>query len=379
VTDRSRYRRIWDRSRAVALVPALSILLALVLGAVIMILTSPLVRREFDFSLPVTAYLAMLSGAFGSFDGIVRTLVNATPLVLAGLAVGIGFKAGLFNIGAQGQFLLGAVAATAAALALNDASPIVAIPVALVAGMLGGLVWGFIPGVLKAYTGAHEVVTTIMLNYVSLAVISWAVSGPLRGQNVTFARTDDLVAAELPLIIGRDGHLGILVAAIAVPIATWLLYRSTIGFEIRTTGANPDAARYAGMHPRRLIVFTMALCGLFAGLAGASEVLGEVGYMTAGFATTVGFDGIAVALLGRAHPVGILFAALLFGAMQAGSGNMQILAGLPVQMVDVLQAIILLFLTAEIVVRQLFRVRAAGGELVELASVSRSYGGGGAV
>ncbi len=370
---------VLQRVREVALVPSLSIALALVIGAVIMILSSPLVSGEFNPMLPVTAYLAMLGGAFGSFDGVVRTLVNATPLVLAGLAVGIGFKAGLFNIGAQGQFVLGALAAAAAGLTLNDASPLVAIPLALLAGMLGGLVWGFIPGVLRAYTGAHEVVTTIMLNYVALGVLSWAISGPLKGHDVTFSRTDDIVAASLPIILGRDGHLGLLAAAIAVPIASWLLYRSTIGFEIRTTGANPDAARYAGMHPRHLIVFTMALCGLFAGLAGAAVVLGEVGYMTASAPGSVGFDAIAVALLGRAHPVGILFGALLFGAMQAGSGNMQILAGLPVQMIGVLQAIILLFLTAEVVVRRLFRVRAADGGLAELASVSRAYGGKGTV
>lgn len=377
MTAEARTKTTLRRIGAVALVPALSIALALMVGAVIMILTSPLVRGEFDATLPVTAYLAMLSGAFGSFDGVVRILVNATPLLLAGLAVGFGFKAGLFNIGAQGQFLLGALGAAAVGIALNDISPLVAIPLALLGGALGGLVWGFIPGALRAYTGAHEVVTTIMLNYVALAIISWAISGPLRGLDVTFSRTDDILSASLPIILGRDGHLGLLLAALSVPVATWLLFRSTIGFEIRTTGANPDAARYAGMHPRQLIVFTMSLCGLFAGIAGASVVLGEVGYMTATFSTTVGFDAIAVALLGRAHPVGILFAALLFGAMQAGSGNMQILAGLPVQMIDVLQAIILLFLTAEIVVRRFFRIRAAGGGLVELASVSRAYGGKG--
>ena len=363
------------RIRSVVLVPLLSIVLALVAGGILMILTSPLVTGDLSLILPLEAYAAMVSGAFGSFDGVVRTLVNATPLLLAGLAVGIGFKAGLFNIGAQGQFLIGALASTAVALGINDGSPWVAIPVALLAGMVGGLIWGFVPGALKAYTGAHEVVTTIMLNYVALAVISWAVSGPMRGANVTFARTDDIVGAALPVLFGRDGHLGILLAAVAVPIAAWLLYRSTTGFEIRTTGANPDAARYAGMRPRVLIVFTMSLCGLFAGLAGATEILGEVGYMTASYSTGVGFDAIAVALLGRAHPVGILFAALLFGAMQAGAGNMQILAGLPVQMVDVLQAVILLFLTAEIVVRRIFRVRGETAEMVELASVSRSYGG----
>ena len=140
-----------------------------------------------------------------------------------------------------------------------------------------------------------------MLNFVAIYLVSYVISGPLRGTGpeVTFARTDAIVAAELPIIIGRNGHLGLLFAALAVPLAWWLLYRSTTGFEIRTTGASPDAARYAGMHPRWLIVLTMSICGLLAGLAGAGEILGEVGHMPASYGTTVGFDAIAVALLGR--------------------------------------------------------------------------------
>ncbi len=156
-------RRILD----VTLLPAIAIGLALIFGAVLMILSSPLIRG-FDLFLPITAYKALLEGSVGSLNSIVNTLVNATPLVLAGLAVGIGFKGGLFNIGAQGQFLLGALCASVAAIALNDASPWVAIPVSLIAGMLGGMAWGFIPGFLKAFTGAHEVVTTIMLNFVAI-------------------------------------------------------------------------------------------------------------------------------------------------------------------------------------------------------------------
>jgi simple sugar transport system permease protein len=359
--------------------------MALLVGAVIMILTSPLVTGSFSLTLPLEAYAAMLGGAFGSLDGWVSTLVNATPLLLAGLAVGIGFKGGLFNIGAEGQIIIGALVATTVALALNDASPLVAIPAAVIAGMIGGAVYGFVPGALKAFTGAHEVVVTIMLNYVALSIVSWAISEVLIGSDplfgtpctVTFARTCDIEAAALPIIIGRDGHLGILFAAAAVPIAYWLLYRSTTGFEIRTTGANPDAARYAGMRPRGVIILTMTLCGLFAGLAGTTEILGKVGHLEASYAPGLGFTAIAVALLGRAHPVGILFAALLFGAMQAGANAMQIQAGMPPQMVDLLQAVILFFITADIVVRRIFRVRDRAGEIVELASVSRSYGGGG--
>jgi simple sugar transport system permease protein len=371
------------RLKAVALVPILSVLLALIVGALLMIVTSPMVTGSFSLTLPLEAYAAMLSGAFGSLDAIVNTLVFATPLLLAGLAVGIGFKGGLFNIGAQGQMVIGALAATAVALALDDASPFVAIPAAVIAGMIGGAAYGFIPGALKAVTGAHEVVVTIMLNFVALSIISWAVSTLLIGTDpvvgpqceVNFARTCNVDAAALPVIIGRNGHLGILFAAAAVPIAYWLLYRSTTGFEIRTTGANPDAARYAGMQPRGVIILTMSLCGLFAGLAATTQILGQVGFLTASYRPPVGFAAIAVALLGRAHPVGILFAALLFGAMQAGAGAMQIL-GLPREMVDVLQAVILFFITADIVVRRIFRVREKAGEIVEISSVSRSYGGG---
>ncbi|HET9878486.1 MAG TPA: ABC transporter permease, partial [Candidatus Limnocylindria bacterium] len=159
-------------------------------------------------------------------------------------------------------------------------------------------------------------------------------------------------------------------------LIAWLLFRSTLGFEIRTVGANPDAARYAGMRPRLLIMLTMSISGLFAGLAGATVILGQVGHIPAAYATGVGFDAIAVALLGRSHPVGILFAGLLFGAMRAGSGLMQIQAGIPVQMVNVLQAVILFFLTAEVIVRYLFRVRAESAEISELKTITSSYGSG---
>jgi simple sugar transport system permease protein len=364
-----------QRARALMLLPAISILLALVVGAIVIFLSSPLING-WDPLLPLKAYQALAVGAFGSVNALVNTLVNATPLILAGLAVGIGFKGGLFNIGGQGQFLVGALAATAAAIGLNGVPAIVALPLALVAGMAGGLAWGFVPGFLKAFTGAHEVVTTIMLNFVAIQLVSFAIGGPLRGTGpeVTFDRTDD-ISSMLPVLIGRNGHIGLLLAFIAVPLAWWLLYRSTTGFEIRTVGANPDAARYAGMHPRWLTTLTMSVCGLLAGLAGATQILGEVGYMPASYGTTVGFDAIAVALLGRAHPVGILFAALLFGAMHAGAGLMQAQAEVPVQLVGVLQAVILFFLAAELVVRRLLRVRTAGtGVGTELETISRSYG-----
>jgi len=374
VPERRRRLPPLRRALRILLLPASAIFLALLVGAAIMIASSPLVRGSVNPMLPLTAYGALVAGSAGSFNAIVNTLVQATPLVLAGLAVGIGFKAGLFNIGAQGQFLMGGLAAAAMGIATAGLPPIAAIPISVAAGMLAGLAYGFVPGFLKAYTGAHEVVTTIMLNYVAIQIVAYVASGPLRGETATFARTETITTAALPVIAGREGHIGILFAAVAVPVIAWLLFRSTLGFEIRTVGANPDAARYAGMRPRVLIMLTMSIAGLLAGLAGATEILGQVGHMPAAYATAVGFDAIAVALLGRAHPVGILFAGLLFGAMRAGAGLMQIQAGIPVQMVNVLQAVILFFLAAELIVRYVFRVRGAGVEVAEMQTITRSYG-----
>lgn len=370
VNPRGLIRDAWAR---VAL-PAISIMLALLVGAVI-ILASQFVLPDHDFDpvLPLTAYVALFRGAFGSFNGIVDTLVSSTPLILGGLSVGLAFKAGLFNIGAQGQFLLGALGAVAAGVSLNTAPPIIAMPLSLLAGILAGAAWGFIPGLLKAISGAHEVVTTIMLNYIAIAVVAAVVSGPLDQPGSPSPITDTVGNAGLPVILGRNGHLGIVLAAIAVVAVRWLLFRTTRGFEIRTAGANPDAARYAGMRPRFLTVLTMSLAGGLAGLAGAVVVLGVTRVMTASFGTSVGFDSIAVALLGRSDPVGIVFAALLFGAMRAGAPLMQIQAGIPAELVDVLEATILLFLIASPYLRRVFRLRGVKTGLGTTGTITGTY------
>jgi general nucleoside transport system permease protein len=368
------------RLRAQLAVPAGAIVLALLVGAIIIIITSPLVTGQLDLTLPLQTYWALLQGSLGSIDAIVDTLRAAAPLILVGLAVALPFKAGLFNIGGQGQFLMGAVTAAWVGAALSTAPPFVAFPVAVLAGMLAGAFYAFIPGWLKAYTGAHEVVTTIMLNYIAIQIVSYLIQGPLKAAGASFARSADVANAALPVIFqqtaGHPAHLGIFFPYIAAVLVWWLLYRTTVGFEIRTAGANPDAARYAGMRPRFLIVLTMVIAGLLVGLAGAGEILGVQGYMVATYSTNVGFDAITVALLGRTHPFGVVLAGLLLGAMRAGAPLMQIEAGVPVQMVDVLQGVILFFLTADVVVRWVFRIRAAGGGgLEELATVSASYGG----
>ncbi|MGA2514274.1 MAG: ABC transporter permease, partial [Candidatus Limnocylindrales bacterium] len=218
-------------------------------------------------------------------------------------------------------------------------------------------------GFLKATSGAHEVVTTIMLNYVFVFVTYWAISGPLVLPNAHQPITADVTTrnAALPIIIGRDGNAGILLALAAVPIIWFLLYRTTLGFEIRSAGANPDAARYGGMKTNQLIVLTMSIAGLMSGLAGATTLLGVVHQIAPGYDTTVGFDAITVALLGRSNPIGILFSGLLLGAMRAGSQQMQIQAGVPAELVDALQAIILVFLVVNALRRWLDRRAAKRG------------------
>lgn len=359
------------------LLPASALLLALVAGAIFIVLSSPLVEGQLDVGLPFKAYGALVSGSLLSVNGWIDTLVNATPLMLAGLSVALCFKAGLFNIGAQGQTLIGALAAAAAGAALAAQPAPIAIVGALLAGLAAGMFYGFIPGVLKAFTGAHEVVTTIMLNYIAIQVIAWAITGPLLAPGASFARSSDVGNAMLPVLLGPTGHhlhAGVLMALAAIPLAWWILNRSTIGFEVRTVGANPDAARYAGMRPRLLTVGTLAVGGGLAGLAGTIEILGVAGYMPAAYATNIGFDAITVALIGRANPFGVLFGAILLGALRAGAASMQIQAGIPVEMIDILQGVMLFFLAADVIVRRVFRLRRVEGGVDELSTISRSYG-----
>ena len=385
-------RQAWSLS----VIPIVSILLALLVGSIIIIASSPASQGALDLLLPLTAYESLLEGATGfsfldvddgvktfavSIDGerairsLTNTLAAAGPLVLTGLAVGVGFKAGLFNIGGTGQVLVGGFAAALAGAAVADQPGPVAVTVAILAGAIGGGIYGFIPGALKALTGAHEVVVTIMLNSLAAFAIVGLVNDVFKIQGPSFSRTAGVGNAALPVYFEQDGIFSILLA-IAIVIVTYvLIYRTTIGFEIRTVGANPSAARYAGMSPRMLIILTMTLCGLFAGLAGTIEIL-ALGYYPAVYGTSIGFAGITVALLGRAHPVGILLAALLLGGMRAGAPSMQITADIPIEIIDVIQGLILLFLAAELVIRQLLRIRAERVTPGELKSVARSYGQG---
>src|SRR5512147_1082812 len=355
-------------------VPLLSILLALLVAS-ILIIVSGLIgpEKKIDLLLPLVAYRSLLVGAFGNFKGIANMVVAATPLMLTGLAVGVGLKAGLFNIGATGQVLLGGFTAALVGVLVASAPPYIAIPLALLGGVLAGALAGFIPGFLKAFTGAHEVVTTIMLNAIVQLVVSGLVNDVFRAPGFSFARTSPVGHAMLHGAGNTTLHIGVLFAVICIPLSYWLLWRTTVGFEIRAVGANPTAALYAGMKPRRMMVLTMSLCGAFAGLAGAIEIL-RLGYYPAVFGSSIGFDGITVALLGQSNPIGIMLSALLLGAMRAGAPLMQIQARVPVEIIDVIQGVILIFLAAEVVVRRIFRLKAAAPGTSEVQTFTRSYG-----
>jgi ABC-type uncharacterized transport system permease subunit len=364
-----------DRAWGILALPLISIVLSVIVGSVVIIFSEWLVTGSLAPGLALDAYGALISGSVGSERAIVNTLNNTMPLLLGGLAVGLGFKAGLFNIGVQGQFLMGALGSVIVGVQLRESPVIIAVPLALAAGMVAGAAWGFIPGFLKAISGAHEVVTTIMLNFVAIAILAAAVSGPLNVIGSASPTTLPVGNASLPVIVGRNGTIAIIYAPLMAVLYGWLLFRTTRGFEIRIAGASPDAARYAGMSPRMLIIWTMTVSGMLGGMAGATDLLGATHSMTTTYGTTVGFDAIAVALLGRTSPIGIVLAALLFGAMRTGASAMQIQANVPADLVGVLQATILFFLVASPVIKRLFRLRGAKTGLEETTAFTATYGG----
>lgn len=346
------------------LVTTIAIVLGLLVGA-ILIIVSGLIgpTATFDPTLPVTAYGALLEGSLGTQKAIANTLNSATPLIFAGLSVAFGFRAGLFNIGANGQLLVGAFCAAIVGTIPGLPFPI-AILTALVAGALGGAAWGFIPGALKAWRGAHEVVTTIMLNSTAYLLLNLLASTTFKDQGATFPRTPDIQpAAVLPIILETTRlHAGILIAILAAFVVWFLLFKTTLGFEIRTVGANASAARYAGIRPAFITVLTMSIAGGLAGLGGGVEILGITKNYPAEYIVSYGFDGIAVALLGRAHPLGVIGAALLFGVLRAGSGAMQRASDIPVDIISIVQAVILLFVAAQIIIQRLIAPRVRRGQ-----------------
>ncbi|TGO06207.1 ABC transporter permease [Serinibacter arcticus] len=365
------------------LLTLLAIVLAVLLGGVLIIATDPAVQEAagYLFARPSSfftaaweaasqAYLALFQGAIydsqaATFTRAIRpiteTLTIATPLILAGLSVGLAFRAGLFNIGGQGQVILGAVLATWIGFGL-DLPPVVHLVLALIGGAVGGAFWAAIAGVLKARTGAHEVIVTIMLNNVAAYLVLWVVTTQIFAGGTSGTSKPVGENARLPALLPEPFrlHLGFVLALVLAAVVWWLMERSTLGFKLRAVGSNARAARTAGISVGAMTVLAMAIAGGLAGLAGASQVLGTEGYLTASVAGTIGFDAITVALLGRSKPLGTVLAGLLFGALAAGGRLMQTRTGTPLDLVLVLQSFIVLFIAAPPLVRTIWRLPKPG-------------------
>jgi general nucleoside transport system permease protein len=389
-----------------AVITTLAIFLALLAGGLLIVFSDPTVLHDWSqfFSAPGTAlsqtwttisaaYSAMFEGAIFSpgtisaafhggsiaaiFYPLSLTAFQATPIILTGLSVALAFRAGLFNIGAAGQWVGGAIVATY--LGFGVSLPIVIhVTVCVIGAFVGGAVIGWIVGLLKARTGAHEVIVTIMLNYVMYNLLSYLLSTP---RGLQLPHQSNLVApniannAYLPHVGGPPPEVGVgfLIALAAAIAVGWLLSRSTVGFRVRTVGANPSAARSAGMSVERVWVLVMLLAGGLAGLSASTIIQGTTQPLTFNSFGTYGFDGITVALLGRARPLGVVLAGLLFGALYAGGTAMAAATSVPSDVVEVIQGLIVLFVAAPPLIRATFRLRRAADTGME--AVAKGWNG----
>ena len=389
----------------IILIPALAVLTGLLLGGLFIIITSEEVYAAFGQSFGVglwtaldhagRAYSALFTGALGdparmiaalssdnpvevrrAFNPLLESLVTSTPYIFAGLAVALGFRAGVFNIGAEGQIFVGAITATYVGYSITGLPAIIHLPLALLAGALGGAAWGFIPGWLKAKTGGHEVINTIMMNYIAFRLSDWLLTGPMKRPDSFNPVSPEIArSAWLPQFFEQPirFHLGFFIALAMAYLVYWFLFKTTWGFNLRTVGTNPNAAKYAGMNVTLNIILAMTLSGALAGLAGANEVLGVNRSLAMAFSSGYGFDSIALALLGNNHPLGVVLAALLFGTLRSGATRMQLTAGVPIDIISILQAVILAFIAAPAIIRTIYRLKKPAVE--EGGITIRSWGG----
>jgi ABC-type uncharacterized transport system permease subunit len=401
----------WLSTRLLGLVvPVLSVVTALAIGGLVLIFTDQAVYQALSEgkileALAVglgnlaKAYGALYEGALGSplkiLEGIFRalsgeglrpllgalrgpsdSLVQSVPYIFAGLAVALGFRAGLFNIGVEGQIGVGWMVAVVVGFAFAGLPPLIHLPLAMIVGAAAAGLWAAIAGFLKARTGAHEVITTIMLNYVVYRLSEWLLCGPLEFTQGTCRTQDIAESAYLPRFLGHPVtlHWGFFLALAAAAVTGWFLFRTTWGFELRTVGANPKAARYGGMSVAKTFVVAMFLSGCLAGLAGVVQGLGITHNIALGFQAGYGFDAIALALLGKSHPAGVVAASLLFGMLRAGAGRMQSVAGVPTEIVQIVQALVIIFIAAPSIIRAIYRLREPKEEESVTTVFSRGWG-----
>jgi simple sugar transport system permease protein len=405
------WMREWLSTRLRTLVvPALSVLTALIIGALVIMFTDQSVYRALGdgqigralglaFGNVGRAYGALYTGALGdpvrilsaigrwvggggprSIMGAVRgpsdSLVQSVPYIFAGLAVALGFRAGLFNIGAEGQIGMGWIAAVVVGFSFGNLPAVIHLPLAILVGAIFGGLWAAIAGILRARTGAHEVITTIMLNYVSFRLSEWLLCGPLEFTQGTCRTQEIASSAYLPRFLNHPVtlHWGFVMALAAAAVTGWFLFKTTWGFELRTVGTSPDAARYGGMGVAKTYVLAMFLSGCLAGLAGVSQGLGITHNVALGFSAGYGFDSIALALLGNSQPVGVVGASILFGVLRAGAARMQSVAGVPTEIVQIVQSLVIVFIAAPAIIRAIYRFREARREGAERTVFSRGWG-----
>jgi general nucleoside transport system permease protein len=389
-----RFSRLWASS---FMVTVLAFVTAMLIGGILIAIADPKTQAashyffqypwdtfRYGFEAIWNGYVALFEGAIfnpntaskgtlaGYLGPISETLTNATPLILGGLSVGLAFRAGLFNIGGQGQVIAGAICAGFVGFHY-DLPPGLHLLLGIIAGAAGGALWGGIAGVLKAKTGAHEVITTIMLNYIALYFLAYLLSvkgfqQSGSGQAISFPVHDN---AQLPPLLGGSVrvHAGLILAVLAAVGIGWLIDRSTLGFRLRAVGANQFASRTAGMSVENSYITVMLIAGALCGLAGVSQILGTNSQLTGDIDAGIGFDAITVALLGRANAKGIVAAGLLFGALHAGGTQMQSATGTPIDLVQVIQSLIVLFIAAPMLVRAIWRIKGTttgvGGQLAK--------------
>lgn len=319
--------------------PLLSVAFALLIGSLVLIMSG---------LNPLVAYKALLYGAFGNLPYFGDTLSRATPIIFTGLAVGFAFKGGLFNIGAEGQLLIGAMAAAVAGYVFKDLPMIIHLPLTILISVFFSGLWGFIPGMLRAFKGVHEVIATIMLNYIALNIGGYLIELLRVGElaqtpEVLQSATYPKISTFIPAFEGSNVNIGFIFAIIAACIMNFVLYKTVLGYEVTSMGLNDSASEDAGIGIKKRVVLIMVISAVLSGLGGAERVLGVHRAYLSGISTNFGFEGIAVTLLANNNPIGIIFSAILFGALASGGQYMNLAADVPIDIIGIIQGLIILF------------------------------------
>lgn len=296
---------------------------------------------------PIEAYSELLSGAFGGKRQIQETILRASPLLMMGLGMTVAFRARVWNIGGEGQFFMGALFGGLVALTFPDLHPAILLPAILLAGMIGGVMWALIPGILKVKRGMSEIISTLMLNYIAILLMEYLARGPLQDPDSYLPESAKFVrASRLPQLFDTRIHVGVVIALILIPVVYVLLWNTPLGFRLRAVGSRQSVAEYAGVNVGRSILFSIAFSGALCGMAGLIEVSTVHFRLKGAISAGYGFTAILVALLGRTHPVGVLIAAIFFAALDVGAQSMHALFGLPITLADAIKAVIVLSVLA---------------------------------